>query len=318
MEEKIRIDVALVARNLASTRQKAKYEIDQGNVYVNDIQVKKSSKLVDNGDKIEIKGEKLKYVSRGGLKLEKAINEFEINLNNKECADIGASTGGFTDCMLQNGAKKVYAIDVGHGQLAESIKANSKVINLEGTNIKNLQVRKYNIDNVFGGNNVNELVVNNEDNDVNNDNKDYNNEEDEDNSERLKNRFAIDLVDFASSDVSFISELKVLPKIYEILKIKGRAVILVKPQFEAGEIYLNKNGVVKNIKVHKKVLSNIVLFSNKLGFKILGITYSPIKGPAGNIEYLLYLEKNSNNLLNNYEINSKINTIVDEAFKNLR
>ncbi len=270
LNEKERIDIILVKKKYFETRQKAKYEIEKGNVYVDGKQIKKASKIINDVSNIEIKGETLKYVSRGGLKLEKAINKFEIALKDRICADIGASTGGFTDCMLQNGAKKVYSIDVGHGQLAEQLLNNKKIINLEGTNVKDLESN------------------------------------------------SIEKLDFISSDVSFISEIQVLPKIYEMLKIKGKAVILIKPQFEAGKNHLNKNGVVKDIKVHQKVIQNIVIFANKLGFKIINLTYSPIKGPAGNIEYLLYIEKNENNLLDLYEIKKNSIQITAEAYKELK
>ena len=270
LNEKDRIDVVLVNKKYFQTRQKAKYEIEKGNVYVDGKQITKTSKIINYESNIEIKGEALKYVSRGGLKLEKAINKFSIVLKDRICADIGASTGGFTDCMLQNGAKKVYSIDVGHSQLADTLLNNEKVVNLEGTNIKELESN------------------------------------------------SIEKLDFISSDVSFISELQVLPKIYEMLKIKGNAVILIKPQFESGKGHLNKNGVVKDIKVHQKVIQNIVIFANKLGFKIINLTYSPIKGPAGNIEYLLYIEKNENNLLDSFELKNKINKITEEAFKRLK
>ena len=268
--EKERIDIALVKRKMFSSRQKAKYAIDNGNIYINGKQEKKSSKLVSEEDIIEVKGELLKYVSRGGLKLEKAINKFGISVCNKICMDIGASTGGFTDCMLQNKAQKVYAIDVGTDQLDEKIKSNKKVISMEKTNIKDLDINK------------------------------------------------IDTIDFIGADVSFVSITHILPKIYEILKIKGQAVILIKPQFEAGIKNINKNGVVTDIKIHKKILQNIILISNKIGFEILDIDYSPIKGSAGNIEYLLYIEKNENNILNVYEINEKINLVTSNALKELK
>lgn len=270
LEEKDRLDIVLVKKHYFPTRQKAKYEIEQGNVYVNGKKITKTSKIINYQDNIEIKGQTLKYVSRGGLKLEKAISLFGISLKDKICADIGASTGGFTDCMLQNSAQKVYAIDVGHSQLAEELLNNEKVVNLEGTNIKELDTN------------------------------------------------SIEKLDFISSDVSFISEIHVLPKIYELLKIKGKAVVLIKPQFEAGSQHLNKNGVVKNIKIHQKVIQNIVMFANKLGFRIIDVTYSPIKGPAGNIEYLLYVEKNENNLLDLYKMKNNALEITTEAFKELK
>lgn len=270
MEIKERLDSILVTKGYFKSRAKAKYAIDSGNIYVNNIQITKSSKLISEEDNIEVRGETLKYVSRGGLKLEKAVNVFEINLNNKICMDIGASTGGFTDVMLQNGAKKVYSVDVGHDQLDEKLINNEKVINLEGTNIKDIDVKDFNA------------------------------------------------IDFISTDVSFISILQVIPKIYELLKIKGNAVILIKPQFEVGKQNLNKNGVVKDIKIHKKILESIIEQINNIGFEILNLDYSPIKGPAGNIEYLLYIEKNENNLLDSFELKNKINKITEEAFKRLK
>ena len=270
MEIKERLDSILVTKGYFKSRAKAKYAIDSGNIYVNNIQITKSSKLISEEDNIEVRGETLKYVSRGGLKLEKAVNVFEINLNDKICMDIGASTGGFTDVMLQNGAKKVYSVDVGHDQLDEKLINNEKVINLEGTNIKDIDVKDFNT------------------------------------------------IDFISTDVSFISIVQVIPKIYELLKIKGNAVILIKPQFEVGKQNLNKNGVVKDIKIHKKILESIIEQINKIGFEILNLDYSPIKGPAGNIEYLLYIEKNENNLLDSFELKNKINKITEEAFKRLK
>lgn len=270
MEIKDRIDNLLVRKKFFASRQKAKYAIENKTVYVNNILIEKSSKLVGINDKIEIKGETLPFVSRGGLKLEKAIKEFEINLYEKVCMDIGASTGGFTDCMLKNKAKKVYAIDVGHNQLSEELINNEKLINIEGTNIKDIEVQNF------------------------------------------------EPIDFIGTDVSFISIVHVLPKIYELLKIKGKSIVLIKPQFEAGKANINKNGVVKDIKVHKKIVNNIIIIANKIGFKILELTYSPIKGPAGNIEYLIYIERNEDNTVNTYEIKTKIENIVEKAFKNLK
>lgn len=270
MEVKERLDSYLVNKGYFKSRQKAKYAIDSGIIYVNKIKVDKSSKLISENDKIEIKGETLKYVSRGGLKLEKAINSFEINLKDKVCMDIGASTGGFTDVMLKNEAKKVYAVDVGHNQLDETIANSTKVINLEGTNIKELDSQK------------------------------------------------IEPIDFIGTDVSFISITQVINKIYEFLKIKGQAVVLIKPQFEAGKQNINKNGVVKDIKIHKKIVMKVIEKINSVGFTILNLDYSPIKGPAGNIEYLLYIEKNKNNMLDNFELKNKSESIVENAFKNLK
>lgn len=270
MKIKERLDSILVTKGYFKSRAKAKYAIDSGNIYVNNIQITKSSKLISEEDKIEVRGETLKYVSRGGLKLEKALNVFEINLSNKICMDIGASTGGFTDVMLQNGAKKVYSVDVGHDQLDEKIKNNKNVVNLEGINVKDIDAKDFNA------------------------------------------------IDFISTDVSFISILQVIPKIYELLKIKGNAVILIKPQFEVGKQNLNKNGVVKDIKIHKKILESIIEQINKEGFEILNLDYSPIKGPAGNIEYLLYIEKNENNLLDSFKLKNEISKITEEAFEKLK
>ena len=270
LEEKERLDSILVKRKMFESRQKAKFAIEEGHIFVNGKVVDKSSRMIGVNDKVEIKGQTLPFVSRGGLKLEKAIRVFELNLAGKVCADIGASTGGFTDCMLQNKTKKVYAIDVGHDQLAEEIKKNKKVINMEGTNIKEIDTS------------------------------------------------LIEPIDFIGADVSFISITHVLPKIYELLKIRGQAILLIKPQFEAGQANITKTGVVKDSKIHKKIVLNIGLIANKLGFKVRDIDYSPIKGPAGNIEYLLYIEKNENNLFNSFDIKNKIEEVVNLAFKNLK
>lgn len=270
MENKERLDSFLVKQEFFNSRQKAKFAIDNGNIYINGKKEKKSSKIVSLEDKIEVKGDILPFVSRGGLKLDKAVNKFNILLKDKICMDIGASTGGFTDCMLQNKAKKVYAVDVGINQLDIKLREDKRVINMEKTNIRDMQSD------------------------------------------------TIELIDFISTDVSFISITYVLPKIYELLKIKGKAVILIKPQFEAGHQNINKNGVVKDIKIHKKIILDIILLANKIGFNIIDLDYSPIKGPAGNIEYLLYVEKNENNLLDTYSIKNKIELVTLDAFKNLK
>lgn len=268
---KDRIDSVLVKKGYFETRQKAKYAIENDCIYVEDKLIQKPSKMVGEYVKIEVKGNGLPFVSRGGLKLAKAIASFNINLKNRNCMDIGASTGGFTDCMLQNGASKVYAVDVGHGQLCESLKNDNRVINLEGTNIRQIDVKEF---------------------------------------EKL---------DFISVDVSFISLTQVLDKAYELLNDSGQMVILIKPQFEAGQEYINKNGVVKDKKTHERVIEKIILFANSLQFEILDLDYSPVKGPAGNIEYLLYLKKK--NEKENLEIFSKreqINKVVEKAHKELK
>lgn len=266
---KDRIDNILVEKGYFPTRQKAKYAIEGKCVYVNDILIEKSSKVFEDNCKIEIQGETLPFVSRGGLKLDKAIREFKISLQNKVCMDIGASTGGFTDCMIQNGASIVYAIDVGHNQLAKELVNDKRVVNLEGINIKEVNVEEF------------------------------------------------QKVDFISTDVSFISLTNVLDKAYKLLKDNGEMVILIKPQFEAGKEYINKNGVVKDKKVHLRVVEKVLLFANSLGFKIEQIDYSPIKGPAGNIEYIVYMKKEDEKL-DLFSLRENIKIVVEKAHKELK
>lgn len=270
MEKGERLDIALVNRGIFSSRQRAKYGIEKQIVYLNGKLVEKSSKLVYPQDQIEIKGEDLPYVSRGGLKLKKALEVFQISLKNKICVDIGASTGGFTDCMLQHGAEKIYAIDVGHNQLDKKLEKEPKVHNIEGMNIKEFDAN------------------------------------------------TIEKVDFACTDVSFIPVEQVLPKIYELLKMKGLAVILIKPQFEAGRNELNKHGVVKDKRTHEKVVLNVIEAADKVGFKALDLDFSPIKGPAGNIEYLFYMQKDGNKLFDNYLWKQKIKDVVEQAYRSLK
>lgn len=268
---KDRIDNLLVNKGYFPTRQKAKYALENKCIYVNGNLIEKSGKMFEEDCKIEIKGETLPFVSRGGIKLDKAIKVFNINLKNKICMDIGASTGGFTDCMLQNGANLVYAVDVGHAQLAEVLLNDDRVINLEGINIKDAKV---------------------------------------DNFEK---------VDFISTDVSFISLTNVLEKAYQILKSDGEMVALIKPQFEAGKEFVNKNGVVKDKKIHVRVIEKIALYANSLGFKIKQIDYSPIKGPAGNIEYIIYIKKdNTTDRLDLFKLRENIKIVVENAFKELK
>lgn len=264
MEE--RIDNLLVKKGYFNTRQKAKYAIENKNVYVNGQLIEKSSKVFEENSTIEIKGRTLPFVSRGGLKLDKAINIFNIDLQNKTCIDIGASTGGFTDCMLQNGANKVYSIDVGHNQLDEKLKTDKRVINLEGTNIKEIDAQSF------------------------------------------------EKADFISIDVSFISLTAILDKVYELLKSNAEAVLLIKPQFEAGKEHINKNGVVKDKKVHCKVIEKVILYANSLNLKFLQLDYSPIKGPAGNIEYIAHIKKtNSQSRLDLFTLRETIKNIVEES-----
>ncbi len=243
---KERLDVLLVNRGLASSREKAKTIIMSGDVFVNGQREDKAGSTFDDKCDIEVRGNKLKYVSRGGLKLEKAVNEFGLSFDGMTCMDIGASTGGFTDCMLQNGAKKVYSIDVGHGQLDWKLRNDERVICMEKTNFRYIKP--------------------------------------EDIGEQI---------DFASCDVSFISLTKILLAARALLKDEGRMVLLIKPQFEAGREKVGKKGVVRDEAVHVEVIEKIVRFADICGFDILRLDYSPIKGPEGNIEYLIYLRKDS-------------------------
>jgi 23S rRNA (cytidine1920-2'-O)/16S rRNA (cytidine1409-2'-O)-methyltransferase len=241
---KERLDVLLVKRGLAPSREKAKTMIMAGNVFVNNNREDKAGSTFGEDCVIEIHGNTLKYVSRGGLKLEKAMDHFGITLEEKVCMDIGASTGGFTDCMLQNGAKKVYAVDVGYGQFAWKLRQDPRVVCMEKTNIRYVKP--------------------------------------EDIGEPL---------DFASVDVSFISLTKVLPAARELLTEQGQMVCLIKPQFEAGREKVGKKGVVRDRRVHEEVIEKIIGFALENGFSVHNLEYSPIKGPEGNIEYLVYIEK---------------------------
>lgn len=242
---KERLDVLLVQQGFAPSREKAKAIIMAGIVYVDGQKEDKAGTMFASEKvKIEVRGATLPYVSRGGLKLQKALKVFPIDLQDKTCLDIGASTGGFTDCMLQNGAAKVYAVDVGHGQLDWKLRNDERVICMEKTNFRYLTK--------------------------------------EDLPEQM---------DFASCDVSFISLTKILPPAYELLKEEAQMVVLIKPQFEAGKEKVGKKGVVTDINVHKEVVEKIMTFAAQTGFHILNLDYSPIKGPEGNIEYLLYMQK---------------------------
>ena len=243
MSLKKRLDCALVDLGFAESREKAKALIMSGIVYVNNQKFDKAGDTVKPDDRIEVRGDTLKYVSRGGLKLEKAMECFGLKLDGCICADIGASTGGFTDCMLQNGAVKVYSIDVGYGQLAWKLRTDPRVVNLERTNFRYV---------------TREQVS--------------------------------DELDFASVDVSFISLSHILPVMHTLLKENGRAVCLIKPQFEAGRENVGKKGVVRDKCVHIAVIEKIEKLVLQNGFSLLGLDFSPIKGPEGNIEYLCYIE----------------------------
>ena len=244
MSNKTRLDVLLVERGLQESRQKAQATIMSGLVFVKGQRVDKPGTAVPNDAEIEVRGNALKYVSRGGLKLEKAMASFPIDLRDAVCGDIGASTGGFTDCMLQNGARKVYAVDVGYGQLAWSLRSDERVVCMERTNARYLT------------------------------------------HEQIPEE-----LDFASVDVSFISLKLILPPLCGLLRQGGHVACLVKPQFEAGKEKVGKKGVVRDPAVHLEVLEHFLEHAKESDFTVLGLTYSPIRGPEGNIEYLGYLEK---------------------------
>ena len=244
MSNKTRLDVLLTERGLLDSRQKAQATIMSGIVFVNGQRVDKVGTAVSNDALIEIRGTTLPYVSRGGLKLEKAMQTFPLTLTGKICADIGASTGGFTDCMLQNGAKKVYAVDVGYGQLDWKLRNDARVVCMERTNARYLTHEEI--------------------------------------PEEL---------DFASVDVSFISLKLIFPALYGLLREGGEIACLIKPQFEAGREKGGKKGVVGDPTVHLEVLEHFLIHAKENHFTVLGITYSPIRGPEGNIEYLGFLRK---------------------------
>ena len=244
MSNKTRLDVLLVERGFAPTRQKAQAIIMAGSVFVAGQRVDKPGTAVANEAELEVRGHTLRYVSRGGLKLEKAMQTFPITLEGKTCADIGASTGGFTDCMLQNGARRVYAVDVGYGQLDWKLRSDERVVCLERTNARYLS------------------------------------------AEQIP-----EPLDFASIDVSFISLKLIFPALYPLLREGGEIACLIKPQFEAGREKVGKKGVVRDPAVHLEVLQQFLGHAKENNFTVLGITYSPIRGPEGNIEYLGFLRK---------------------------
>ena len=244
MRNKKRLDILLVERGIAPSREKARGYIMTGDIFVEGQREDKAGSLFPEDADIEYRGQKLRYVSRGGLKLEKALKVFDLKLQDLVCLDIGASTGGFTDCMLQNGAGKVYSIDVGYGQFDWGLRNDSRVVCMEKTNFRYLKP--------------------------------------EDIGEEA---------DFASCDVSFISLSKILPAAYDILKDKGEMVCLIKPQFEAGRDKVGKKGVVRELGTHREVITNVFYYALDCGFSVRGLDFSPIKGPEGNIEYLMYLIK---------------------------
>ena len=266
---KERLDVLLVNRNLAESREKAKAIIMSGIVYVDGQKEDKAGTMFEDTVSVEVRGHTLAYVSRGGLKLEKAMTHFGVTLNGKICMDVGASTGGFTDCMLQNGAVKVYSVDVRHGQLAWKLRNDERVVCMEKTNIR------------------------------------YVTPED-----------IPDRIQFASIDVSFISLTKVLGPVKELLTEDGQIVCLIKPQFEAGREKVGKKGVVREKSTHLEVIESVIAFAKSIGFGILNLEFSPIKGPEGNIEYLLYLQ-NHPELADEKGVEIDPKTIVEEAHNTL-
>ena len=271
---KERLDVLLVNRNLAGSLEKAKAIIMSGDVFVNGQREDKAGSAFRKDVQIEIKGSTLKYVSRGGLKLEKAIEGYRIPLDGKICMDVGSSTGGFTDCMLQNGAAKVYAVDVGTNQLAWKLRQDDRVVSMEKTNIRYLMPEQIN-----------------------------------------------DTIAFASIDVAFISLTKVLLPVRDLLDMEGEVVCLIKPQFEASREQVGKKGVVRDPKVHIEVITQVVSYAVSIGFDCLDLDFSPIRGPEGNIEYLLYLKRHLHFDENEKPIagmpieEAKINRTVEEAHR---
>lgn len=267
-EAKERLDILLIKKGLFTSRERARASIMAGEIFVDGIRVDKCGEKVKEASNIEFKGHTLPYVSRGGLKLEKAINTFDIQLEGKACLDIGASTGGFTDCMLQNGAVKVFSIDVGYGQLAWKLRTDERVVCIERTNVRYLsfeQIGEY--------------------------------------------------CDFASIDVSFISLKKIMPAVVNLLKEDAQIVALIKPQFEAGREKVGKKGVVREKSTHIEVITNIIDFCRSINLSIIGLGFSPITGPEGNIEYLLYITKETN-VKDNFDMNL-VDKIVTEAHSSL-
>ena len=267
-ENKERLDVIVVERGILFSRERAKENIIAGNIFVDGIITTKCGKKFDASCNIEFIGKDIPYVSRGGLKLQKAIDSFEINLNDKVCLDIGASTGGFTDCMLQHGACKVYSIDVGTNQLDDKLRLDTRVVSMEKTNIRYLN---------------------------------------EDSISELAN--------FASIDVSFISLEKVIPNLLNLLKYDGSVVALLKPQFEVGVGVVNKKGVVKKISDHVEGIVRVLHLLKSLNVKVINVDYSSIKGPNGNIEYLVYFTKCKNNFSDYNE--DDVELLVSEAHRSL-
>lgn len=267
---KERLDVLLVKRNLAESREKAKAIIMSGNVFVEGNREDKAGTMFEDSVGIEVKGSTLKYVSRGGLKLEKAVEVFDVALSDKICMDVGASTGGFTDCMLQNGAVKVYSVDVGHGQLAWKLRNDERVICMEKTNIRYVT-----------------------DADV------------------------PDKIDFVSVDVSFISLTKILLPVKALMKEEAQIVCLIKPQFEAGREKVGKKGVVREPEIHEEVIHMVMDYAQSIGMWLLGLDFSPVKGPEGNIEYLLWMRNQTEGANGGCEACVQVGDVVRRAHESL-
>ena len=270
MSKKVRLDVLLVEKGLQESRQRAQATIMSGQVFVDGQRVDKPGAPVAEDAAVEVRGSTLRYVSRGGLKLEKAMATWPIDLNDTVCMDVGASTGGFTDCMLQNGARKVYAVDVGYGQLAWSLRSDERVVCLERTNARYLD---------------HEIIP--------------------------------EEPDFSSVDVSFISLKLILPAIASVLRPGGHVVCLIKPQFEAGREKVGKKGVVREPAVHREVIEKVIDFAHIAGFSVQGLTFSPVRGPEGNIEYLIFLQKEElspeqEEALDEKSANLELETVLEE------
>ncbi|MEH2952202.1 TlyA family RNA methyltransferase [Candidatus Merdisoma sp. JLR.KK011] len=264
---KTRLDVLLVSRGLSESREKAKAVIMAGNVFVNGQREDKAGSMFEDKAEIEVRGHKLPYVSRGGLKLEKAVKSFQLSLEGKICMDVGSSTGGFTDCMLQNGAAKVYAVDVGTNQLAWKLRTDERVVCMEKTNIRYLLPEQIG-----------------------------------------------EPPQFASIDVAFISLTKVLLPVRELLTEEGEIAALIKPQFEAGREKVGKKGVVREKETHLEVIRQVISYAGSVGYEILGLDFSPVRGPEGNIEYLLHLRKNKEEAcLSGCPEHIRPKEVVDEA-----
>ena len=264
-----RLDVLLVKRNLAESREKAKAVIMAGNVFVEGQREDKAGTTFPDTVQIEVRGHVLPYVSRGGLKLEKAIANFDVSVDGKVCTDVGSSTGGFTDCMLQNGAVRVYAVDVGHGQLAWKLRNDERVVCMEKTNIRYVTPED-----------IQEPVA------------------------------------FSSIDVSFISLTKVLLPVRNLLTEDGEVVCLIKPQFEAGREKVGKKGVVRDKAVHEEVIRMVIAYAGSIAFEVKNLEFSPIKGPEGNIEYLLHIKKQPEGFVQT-EFPVDVTAVVEEAHKTL-